>query len=147
MGSTMEAALKHAKNRAQYLHKCSSSYIIHIALKELGIPSDCEGFQLAKNTTMLLVKRPMATLSNGLYEAAALLSDFDGEDKKVEQAIRRGIKFAWENRDENVWACYFPVGKAGRTACPSNREFLMAIVDFVELWKGFCEEAGYGNEE
>lgn len=146
MESTMDAALKHARNRVQYLSKCSSEYIIHISLKELGIPSGCEGFALAKYTIQLLTQNRMATLSNGVYLAAAALCDLDATEKQVEQAIRRAIKLAWKNRDEKIWACYFPTGAAGRITCPSNREFLMAVVDFVVLWKGCCEEVNYGKE-
>ena len=145
MGITMDAALQHAKNRAEYLSKCSSTYIIHIALKELGIPSDGEGFYFAKNTVRLLCENPGTTLSHGIYIAVGALSSPMVGEKPVENAIRRAIQHAWNNRDEQVWACYFPIGKPGRTECPSNKVFLMAFVDFVELWKGFCEEVNYGR--
>lgn len=145
MGNTMDAALRHAKNRAEYMSRCSSTYIIHIALKELGIPSDGACFQYAKKTTQLLGENPGLTLTNGVYAAVGILSNPQASEKAVENAIRRAIQQAWDNRDEEVWKCYFPVGRAGRTECPTNKAFLMAIVDFVELWKGFCEEVNYGR--
>lgn len=139
----MNASLKHAKNIARYLNKCSNTYIIHIALKEMGIPSSSEGFQHAKNTVRLLYEHPTATLSNGVYLAAGMISDPPADESQVEQSIRNAVKKAWKDRDDKVWSCYFPVGRAGRTQCPSNRDFLMAVVDFVILWDGFCEEVNY----
>lgn len=139
----MNASLKHAKNIAQYLNKCNNTYIIHIALKELGISSSSEGFQYAKNTVRLLYEHPTATLTNGVYLAAGMISDPPAEQAQVEQAIRNAVKRAWKDRDGKVWNYYFPVGRAGRTECPSNRDFLMAVVDFVILWDGFCEEVNY----
>lgn len=145
MENTMDAALKHVKSRAEYLSKCSHTYIIHISLKELGIPSDSEGFYFAKNTICLLCENPGTTLSNGVYIAVGAMHKPMVGEKPVENAIRRVIQIAWDHRDERIWQCYFQTGTAGRTECPSNKVFLMAIVDFVEMWKGFCEEVNYGK--
>lgn len=147
MKSTMDAAFDHAKSLAEYLRHCSSTYIIQISLKELGISSSREGFHLAKSSIRLLYENPTKTLTNGVYLAAALLCEYPAEDKQVEQAIRNAIKTAWKNRDEQIWSYYFPVGIPGRYKCPSNRDFLMAVVDFVELWKAFCEEGKHGQSE
>lgn len=140
MECTMDAALRHVENRVLYLSKCSSTYIIHISLKELGISSGHDGFLYAKNAVQILCEKPGSTLSNGVYIAAGILAKTGAGEEQVEQAIRKAIRAAWADRDERVWECYFPAGKAGRTQCPSNKEFLMAVVDYVELWKGFCEE-------
>lgn len=145
MESTMDAALKHARNYAKYLNKCASTYMIQIALKELGVPSGRDGFQFAKNSIRLLCENPTANLTNGVYLAAGMLSGSAAEDKQVEQSIRKVIQMAWQERDEQIWNCYFPAGRPGRYECPSNKEFLMAVVDFVELWKAFCEEVNHGR--
>lgn len=145
MVNTMDTTLQHAKSRAQYMSKCSSTYIIHIALKELGVPSEVEGFYLAKNTIRLLCENPGTTLTNGIYIAVGALHTPIIGQRSVENAIRRVIQIAWDNRNEAIWQCYFPVGEAGRTECPSNKVFLAAIVDFVELWKGCCEEVNYAK--
>lgn len=143
MENTMNAALEHAQQLAKYLGHCSSTYIIQIALKELSVPSSRDGFHLAKNCVRLLLENPVRTLTHGVYVAAALVCGFPTDDKLVEQAIRTAVQAAWKDRDEAVWNCYFPVGKLGRCKCPSNKEFMMAIVDFVKLWEGFCEEGKY----
>lgn len=143
MESTLDATLEHARHLSQYLSHCSSSYIIQIALKELGVPSSRAGFHLAKNAIRLMYENPVDTLTNGVYLAAAVLYNFPADDKQIEQAIRAAIRAAWVGRNEEIWNYYFPVGAPGRYKCPSNKEFMMAIVDFVELWKGFCEEGQY----
>lgn len=145
MTSTMDASMRHAQNRAEYLHNCGSTYIIHIALKELGIASDNEGYIHARNAVLMLRENRTATLTNGVYLAVGMLTNPKAGEKQVEQSIRNVIKKAWKDRDAHVWECYFPIGRVGRTECPSNREFLIAIVDFVELWEGFCEEVKYGK--
>ena len=145
MECTMDAALRHVENRALYLNRCDSTYIIHISLKELGISSGHDGFLYAKSAVKILCNNPGSTLTNGVYAAAAILAKTGAGEGQVEQAIRNAIKAAWEDRDERVWECYFPAGKAGRTQCPSNKEFLMAVVDHIELWKGFCEEVNYAR--
>lgn len=145
MDSSMIPALKHAKCLAREMNKCGKRYIIHIALKELGIPSSQDGFALAKSTALMLCENPYCRLRGGAYYAAGILADPPMDDKQVDQAIRRAIRIAWVGRNEYIWKCYFPEGKTGRTECPSNRDFLMAVVDFVELWQGCCEEVNYAG--
>lgn len=139
----MYPAIRHAKFLAKHLHKCGIQYIIHIALKEVGIPSARDGFLFAKNAVIMLCRNPANTLLNGVYLAVGMLREPSAGEKQVEQAIRFGVKTAWQNRCEEIWQYYFPDGTAGSDHCPSNRDFLMAIVDFVELWKGCCEEVSY----
>lgn len=145
MENTMDATLDHARHLSQYLSHCSSSYIIQIALKELGVPSSRAGFHLAKHVIRLMCENPVDTLTNGVYLKAAVLYNFPADNQQVEQAIRTAIRAAWTDRDAEIWNYYFPKGIPGRCKCPSNKEFIMAIVDFVVLWKGFCEEARNGQ--
>jgi len=147
MEHALDATLDHAKHLAKYLSHCSSTYIIQIALKELGLPSNRDGFHLAKCAIWLLYENPINSLSKKIYGEAAARYHFPTDHKQVEQAIRMVVKTAWSERDPDIWNCYFPVGSAGRSRCPSNKEFMMAVVDFVELWKGFCEEEWYGQQE
>ena len=143
MYEPMYPAIRHAKFLARHLHKCESRYIIRIALKEIGVPSGKDGFHYARDAVGMLCKNPAATLINGIYFAVGQLREPPAGEKQVEQAIRFGVKTAWQNRNAQVWEYYFPEGTVGNTECPSNRDFLMAIVDFVELWKGCCEEVSY----
>ena len=145
MGYAADCALRHAQALAGYLHNCSSTYIVHIALKELGIPSGSEGFLFAKQAILILCKNHAQTLTNGVYDSVGKLSNPPFDENAVECAIRRAIKRAWENRDEKIWRCYFPAENDGRISCPSTRTFLFAVIDFVTLWKVLCEEGTYGK--
>lgn len=50
----------------------------------------------------------------------------------VERAIRCAIEKAWENRDEQVWRCFFAPGNDGRVGKPSNAVFLHRMVIALE---------------
>ena len=139
----MISSLKHAKIFAEYLSHCDSRYIIHLVVKELSVPNDHDGYLYIKHAAAILEKDPDATLDNGVYGLVGKRrSTVAGEDQ-VRLAITWAIRKAWAQRNEELWRYYFPVGPVGVTRCPTNREFLMAIVDFVELWKGFREEVAY----
>jgi len=139
----MYAARKHAKCFARDLNKCSSRYIIQLALKELRVPSGQDGFHLAKHVVLLICENRYCKLQNGAYTVAGNHALPPMSDEQVYQAINRVVRYAWENRNMKVWQCYFPEGTPGYEECPSNREFLFAIADFVELWMGCCEEVNY----
>ena len=139
----MYAARKHAKCLAKDMNRCGRRYIVHIALKELGVPSGQDGFALAKSTILMLCENRFYRLANGAYLAAGAMADPPMGNDQVCQAITRGIKYAWDHRNEKLWKCYFPEGTPGSGECPSNRDFLFAIVDFVELWEGCCQEVNY----
>lgn len=143
MHEPMESAILHAKFLAKHLNKCNSQYIIRIALKETGIPSSHDGFQFALHTVNMLCENPFGKLKNGIYLAVGLLRDPPAGQDAVEQCIRGGIKLAWMLRNIQLWEYYFPEGCPGHESCPSNKDYLMAIVDFVELWKACCEEVRY----
>lgn len=143
----MYPAIKHAKFLAKHLNKCGSRYIVHIVLKEIGVPSARDGFLFAKNAVLMLCRNPAGALLNSVYLAVGLLRDPSAGEKQVEQSIRFGVKTAWKARNRQTWSYYFPDGTVGSDRCPSNRDFLMAIVDFVELWKGCCEEVCYENTQ
>jgi len=139
-------ALTHARVFAEYLSHCDSSYIIQLCLKELGVSSAKDGFHYAKKAAILLEINPSATLSNGVYGLVGMMRDPPAGESQVTSAISWIVEKAWENRDPAIWHYYFPVGEAGVTRCPTNREFLMAIVDFVEMWKGCCQEVNYAGK-
>ena len=147
MYEPMEAAIRHARFLAKYLHKCSSQYVIHLALKEIGIPSGKDGFHYAKNSVSLLLKDPYRSLKNDIYCVVGAMRNPRAEQEQVEQSIRFGIRIAWDHKNEDIWECYFPKCCRGSQSCPPNRDFLMAITDFIELWEACCEEVTYETIE
>ena len=136
-------ARKHAKSFAKDLSKCSNRYIVQLALKELRVPSGQDGFPLAKLAVLMLSENRFQKLTNGVYTIVGEQVEPPMSDDQVCQAINRVVKHAWENRNMKIWRYYFPEGTRGHAECPSNKEFLIAIVDFVELWQGCCEEVNY----
>ena len=136
-------ARKHAKCFAKDLNKCSNRYIVQLALKELRVPSGQDGFALAMHVVLMLCENRFCKLQNGAYAVAGRYAEPQMSNDQVYQAINRIVRYAWENRNMKIWQCYFPEGTPGYRACPSNREFLFAIVDFVELWQGCCEEVNH----
>lgn len=143
MYEPMEPAIRHAKFLAKHLTKHNSRLVVRIALKEVGIPSAHEAFQYSMNSVNMLCENPHATLMNGVFMAVGLLRNPAAGEKDVDQSISFSVKTAWKNRNAQLWEYYFPEGCPGSRKCPANREFLMAFVDFVELWKGLCEEVNY----
>lgn len=143
MYEPMEPAILHAKFLAKHLSRCNSRLVIRIALKEVGIPSYHDAFQYSLNSVKMLCENPHATLMNGVFMAVGLLRDPAAGENDVDRAIAFSKKIAWKNRNAQLWEYYFPEGCPGSHKCPTNRDFLMAFVDFVELWKGLCEEVNY----
>lgn len=143
MHEPMEAAILHAKFLAKHLNRCSSQYIVRIALKETSLPSSHDGFQFALHTVNMLQENPFGKLKHGIYLAVGLLRDPPAGQDAVEQCIRSCIRTGWMTRNVQLWEYYFPEGCPGNKECPSNRDYLMGIVDFIELWKCCCEEVRY----
>lgn len=146
MGCTMDVALERAQVIARYLSHCDRKYIIHIIMKEAGLDSSRDGFAYAKAAAGILYENPTATLSNGVYMAAGMLYNPPAGEKQVENAIHKAIEAAWRKERGRIWCVLFPGNKSIQHRCPSNKEFLAAVVDFVELWEGFAEEVRYEKE-
>ena len=141
----MILALAHAKVFAQYLSQCESKYIMQLALRELGISSARDGFHYALQAAIMLERNPGYSLAKEVYPTVGQMRDPAAGEAQVAAAITAAIAAAWEKRDPLLWHYYFPVGETGVTRCPTNWEFLMAIVDFTELWKGCCQEVNYAK--
>jgi len=140
------AARKHAKRIAKDLSRCGRRYIVHIALKELCGNSGHDGFHLAESTILILCENRHYKLQNHVYVSAGALVNPPMNNDQVYQAINRIVKYAWKNRNNKIWKCYFPEGTPGYAECPTNQQFLFAVVDFIDLWEGCCEEVNYAKK-
>ena len=143
MGCTMDVALEHAQVLAGYLSYCDRKYIIHIVMKEAGLDSSRDGFVYAKAAAGMLYENPTAKLSNGLYMAVGMLFTSSAGEKQVETAIHNVIDAAYRKERGRIWQALFPSEEWLEYRCPTNKEFLTAVNDYVELWEGFAEEARY----
>ena len=68
---------------------------------------------------------PNASLSKEIYPALAKTQG--GTATSVEKNIRDAIGYAYRNRNEAVWARYFPVAPNGQVPKPTNRAFLATL--------------------
>lgn len=143
----MDVPLRHAKAFAETLSHCDKSYIIHLALVELELYHYQDAFNYAKNTIILLCEDPMLRLSNGAYAEAARMSGVETDVERVEKNIRQAIRKCWKEREQEMWCCYFTAKRMKSRKCPTNKEFLIAIKDFVVMWQGCCEEVNYERNE
>ncbi len=99
-------------------------------LDKLGIKSGHDGYQCMTVVIPALKADPVRRLHKELYPLAmeALgLTDV----RCVERSIRFAVKEAWKQRDDTVWAYYFPPEKYG-DECPNNQTFLRRLAKLIE---------------
>lgn len=99
-------------------------------LRKLGIPVKRDGYQQLKVCIPLFAQDPAQNMSKELYSDVAYLCGFDN-DKQVERSIRSAIKAGWENRDNTVWARYFPPNSDGYIPCPENKAFISRLAEIL----------------
>lgn len=99
-------------------------------LRALGIPSHRDGYQQLKVCVPLFAQDPAQNMSKELYREVARLCGFDN-DKQVERSIRSAIRSAWDVRDEEIWAKYFPPNGLGQTHCPESKEFIARLAEIL----------------
>jgi hypothetical protein len=51
-----------------------------------------------------------------------------GDPATLERAIRCAIEAAWKNRNETIWAEYFP----DCAKCPNNKKFIARLAEFTQ---------------
>lgn len=142
---SIENTLKHALVFAKHLNKCDSRYVALAVLIELGVPTECDGFQYLLQAIVLFYESPTKAMVKGIYSDVSKLYLPAVGVTQIEQTIRNAIRSAWINRDEEIWSCYFQVDHNGMVLKPSNAEFISRIGYFLELWKGCCKEVSYAS--
>lgn len=100
-------------------------------LHAMNFPTHLDGYRhlcvaipkFAENSTQLITKE--------LYPAVAeLCNSKDG--RAVEHAIRTAIQIAWSHRNDNIWSKYFPPGSDGAISCPTNKEFICRMAEYLQ---------------
>lgn len=146
MAQTIERTLIHAKTIARHLNKSNPEYVALAVLLELGVPTRRDGFYQLLNAIVLFCKDPTRAFFKDIYPAVGKMCGADEDPDQVDQAIRQAISVAWKNRDEEVWAIYFPAGRKGAVQKPSNTEFISRIGWFIKLFQGCYREVDYAKE-
>ncbi len=100
-------------------------------LLSLGIPTKLKGYNLLRESILLMAKDPDQAITKELYPAAAAIC---GCDKgRVERAIRSIINAGWKRRDDKIWQMYFPTGPDGTVPRPTNGAFITRLADSLQL--------------
>lgn len=53
----------------------------------------------------------------------------------VERAMRTAIRTAWEKGNQEMWLKYFPSAPDGTRKRPTNKEFLICLLEIAEEWE------------
>ncbi|HIT33357.1 MAG TPA: response regulator [Candidatus Faecousia intestinigallinarum] len=96
-------------------------------LQNLGFSTKRDGYHQLRIGIPLFAQDCHQSLSKELYPSIAASCGQDNQ-KQVERSIRSAIGAAWKERDEIVWAAYFPrhTGK-----CPSNKAFISRLAQLL----------------
>lgn len=146
MTSAIERSLEHAIRLARRLPHGDYSTVILLVLYELGISPKNDGFVCLKKAVAMFFENPTCNLKDDIYAKISVELDGVEDSRRVEQSIRRSIKEAWCDHDEEAWNIVFFGTKAGTKEKPSNGEFIAGVAWFVELWQGCCKEVAYARK-
>ena len=96
-----------------------------VILAALGFKLNTSGYRTILLALEIFAKNPMQKITSELYPAVAAACH--GTTAQVEKAIRDSVESAWKDCNEHIWRMYFPAGKNGKTAKPTNGDFLARI--------------------
>lgn len=99
--------------------------VVTAALFELGIPAKRIGYGNCREAILMLKEDPNASLSKEIYPA--LSKRQGGSTGSIEKNIRDAIHYAYDHRNDAVWARYFPLAPNGQIPKPTNRVFLATV--------------------
>lgn len=103
-----------------------------VLLHSLNFPPHLDGYQQLCVGIPLFATNPGMRLTKELYPMIA--EQFQLPDARtVEHSIRKAIASAWLRKDRSVWSKYFAMDEQGDIPCPSNKEFISHIAQFIEL--------------
>lgn len=141
-----DETLRYVQFLARRFDKRDVKAVTLIILYDLNIMPSNDGFEYLRRAIEMQHARSVRTVTKGIYPLIASIYDTNDSWKAVEQAIRRAIKTAWNERDEEVWNLFFLPRKGRKPKCPSNKEFIARIACVIELWQS-CKEADYEKIE
>ena len=98
-------------------------------LREMGMRESTIGYQCALLTVCLYRETGGASITKIIYHSVA--QQLNSEGSNVERNMRYAIRRAWEKCDKAVLAKYFGEARAQETEPPSNREFCVALVEYL----------------
>ena len=96
----------------------------------LNIPTHLDGYRQLSLALPLFAANPQQLLTKELYPAVARLCSCK-DSRSVEHSIRKAIHAAWLHRDNAIWRKYFLIGPGGTATCPTNKEFICRLAEFL----------------
>lgn len=138
--------LRYVQFLARRFDKQDVKAVALIILFDLDIGPSNEGFDYLRKAIEMGIARSNMAVTKELYSMISQTYGGYGLWAPVEQAIRRAIQTAWNDRDEETWDLFFPPRRGRKGKCPSNKEFIARIVCIIELWQS-CKEADYERIE
>lgn len=99
-------------------------------LHALNVPTHLDGYRQLCLALPMYAKDPQQLLTKELYPAIAQVCGCK-DGRAVEHSIRKAIQTAWRKRNSNVWRKYFPVGPRGTVPCPTNKEFICCLAEYL----------------
>ena len=108
-------------------------HIVELILLEIGIPTEKSSYNFLVESILLYNESPDPMLTKNIYPVVAKKISGYVKSSRIEMALRRSIRFAWENRD-NKWQMYFV-----NECLPSNAAFISRISKILDLWEACCK--------
>ena len=144
MKSTITGTLDHILFLARHLDKCNARGAVVAMLMELGVPTQCMGFEFLKTAILLFYENPTRSLHKDIFREVMHQYKQNSEEQ-VDQAVREAIKKSWRHGSQTAWDWYFAYDGIRRTERPSNAEFISRIARVLELWQSNSKEVAYGK--
>ena len=139
MHSPHDAIADRAEFFAEHLKKNRIRSVTKIILYDLDFPINCEGFDfLEMIIPMAFCKSAPINLQELYWDVARECPGYN--EKSISVATQESIDKAWRSRSSGRWNLYFPDYVVRRKKAPSNKEFIKAIVCFMDMWQDSYEK-------
>lgn len=119
--------------------------VTKIILYDLQFPVNCEGFDFLEIAIPLACSMPRPINLQEVYrETAQACPGY--QEASISVAVQDSIVKAWKSRFDGRWNLYFPDYVIRRKKTPTNKEFIKAVVGFMDLWQDSYEKEAANYE-
>ena len=134
--------LKYVQFLARHFDKLNIRAVILVILFDLGFTPSNDGFGYLRQAIEMQYSKTTPTIIKWMYPLISATNETTDSWQYIDQAMRRAIKAAWNERDPEIWNLFFPTNQHSVPKCPSSKEFISRISCIIELWQS-CKEADY----
>lgn len=138
MTTYIDKILDHILFLSRRFRISDANYIAKIIVLELGVQPKYDGYRYLVQAISLYMDAPVQLSIKNVYFALVAIYNGTVDAKQIEQSIRSAIRQAWNNRNDELWRCYFAVDANGEVLRPSNGDFIATVACVVDLWRGWC---------